>query len=119
VKAAGGAGSSAWRRWLPTLPVLQWGRQYNRDTLASDGVAAAIVTIMLIPQSLAYAMLAGLVARIMLMPVGLLEQAPVAARMLAVALATVIMVWRHPRFGGLVPALVLGCVLLGGMSALG
>jgi branched-subunit amino acid transport protein len=67
----------------------------------------------------AYAMLAGLVARIMLMPVGLLEQAPVAARMLAVALATVIMVWRHPRFGGLVPALVLGCVLLGGMSALG
>lgn len=67
----------------------------------------------------AYAMLAGLVARIMLMPVGLLEQAPVAARMLAVALATAIMVWRHPRFGGLVPALVLGCVLLGGVSALG
>ncbi|MBU6270551.1 MAG: sulfate permease [Betaproteobacteria bacterium] len=50
----------AWRRWLPDLPVLQWGREYRRDTLVSDLVAALIVTLMLIPQSLAYAMLAGL-----------------------------------------------------------
>ncbi len=42
------------------LPILDWGRRYNRDTLAADGVAALIVTIMLIPQSLAYASLAGL-----------------------------------------------------------
>lgn len=49
-----------WRQWLPSLPVLQWGRAYKRETLVSDGVAAFIVTIMLIPQSLAYAMLAGL-----------------------------------------------------------
>ena len=42
------------------LPVLDWGRRYDRQTLTSDLVAAAIVTIMLIPQSLAYAMLAGL-----------------------------------------------------------
>ena len=49
-----------WRRVLPSLPVLQWGRAYNREALVSDGVAALIVTIMLIPQSLAYAMLAGL-----------------------------------------------------------
>ena len=47
-------------RWLPTLPILAWGRQYNRTTLTSDLVAALIVTIMLIPQSLAYALLAGL-----------------------------------------------------------
>ena len=52
--------TSTWRHWLPSLPVLQWGRAYNRDTLLGDGVAALIVTIMLIPQSLAYAMLAGL-----------------------------------------------------------
>ena len=52
--------STTWRQWLPSLPVLQWGRAYDRDTLVSDGVAALIVTIMLIPQSLAYAMLAGL-----------------------------------------------------------
>lgn len=44
----------------PDLPVLQWGAQYNRELLVSDLVAAMIVTIMLIPQSLAYAMLAGL-----------------------------------------------------------
>lgn len=42
------------------LPILAWGRSYDRQTLVSDGVAAGIVTIMLIPQSLAYAMLAGL-----------------------------------------------------------
>ena len=45
---------------LPSLPILGWGRQYKRDTLISDLVAALIVTIMLIPQSLAYALLAGL-----------------------------------------------------------
>jgi SulP family sulfate permease len=42
------------------LPILDWGRCYDRATLTDDMVAAAIVTIMLIPQSLAYAMLAGL-----------------------------------------------------------
>jgi SulP family sulfate permease len=42
------------------FPILDWGRRYNRQTLTSDLVAAIIVTIMLIPQSLAYALLAGL-----------------------------------------------------------
>ena len=42
------------------LPIFDWGRDYNRTVLTNDLVAAAIVTIMLIPQSLAYAMLAGL-----------------------------------------------------------
>ena len=49
-----------WTRWLPSLPILDWGRRYDRDTLTGDLVAALIVTIMLIPQSLAYALLAGL-----------------------------------------------------------
>ncbi|MBO9467902.1 sulfate permease [Tropicibacter sp. R15_0] len=44
------------------LPILEWAKTYNRDTAVSDGVAAVIVTIMLIPQSLAYALLAGLPA---------------------------------------------------------
>ena len=48
------------RNWLPSLPILTWGRRYDRATCVRDGVAAIIVTIMLIPQSLAYAMLAGL-----------------------------------------------------------
>ena len=42
------------------LPILQWGRSYGRAELSADMVAAVIVTIMLIPQSLAYALLAGL-----------------------------------------------------------
>jgi SulP family sulfate permease len=42
------------------LPILDWGRRYDRQALTSDLVAAVIVTIMLIPQSLAYALLAGL-----------------------------------------------------------
>ncbi|MEP1210814.1 sulfate permease [Parasphingorhabdus sp.] len=42
------------------LPILDWGSRYTSSTLTNDGVAAIIVTIMLIPQSLAYAMLAGL-----------------------------------------------------------
>ncbi|MCR8550859.1 sulfate permease [Salipiger sp. P9] len=44
------------------LPILTWARTYDRDTATSDLVAAVIVTIMLIPQSLAYALLAGLPA---------------------------------------------------------
>lgn len=56
---------------LPTLnlkyiqgyfPILEWSKTYDKDTLTSDLVAAVIVTIMLIPQSLAYALLAGLPA---------------------------------------------------------
>jgi len=42
------------------FPILQWGRSYDRQKLTNDLLAAVIVTIMLIPQSLAYAMLAGL-----------------------------------------------------------
>jgi SulP family sulfate permease len=44
------------------LPILDWAGSYTRDTATSDLVAALIVTIMLIPQSLAYALLAGLPA---------------------------------------------------------
>ena len=42
------------------LPILEWGRRYDRATAGGDLFAAVIVTIMLIPQSLAYALLAGL-----------------------------------------------------------
>lgn len=42
------------------IPVLDWGRTYDRKAFSNDMIAALIVTIMLIPQSLAYALLAGL-----------------------------------------------------------
>jgi hypothetical protein len=44
-------------RWLP---VLSWGSTYDRGQWSAGMLAASIATLMLIPQSLAYAMLAGL-----------------------------------------------------------
>jgi SulP family sulfate permease len=51
---------AALRRWLPSVPILVWGRAYSQESFTHDLVAALIVTVMLIPQSLAYALLAGL-----------------------------------------------------------
>ncbi|MDP3517611.1 MAG: sulfate permease [Pseudohongiella sp.] len=45
------------KRWLP---ILEWGAQYKGRQFADDFLAAVIVMVMLVPQSLAYAMLAGL-----------------------------------------------------------
>ena len=54
----------SWKPALPRLPILEWGRTYDQSTLLDDAVAAGIVTVMLIPQSLAYALLAGLPAEV-------------------------------------------------------
>jgi SulP family sulfate permease len=58
--SAAGPSATGWRRVAGYLPVLEWSRTYNRHVLTSDLMAAVIVTVMLIPQSLAYALLAGL-----------------------------------------------------------
>lgn len=50
----------SWKPAFPRLTVLDWTRGYRGGALVDDSVAAAIVTIMVIPQSLAYALLAGL-----------------------------------------------------------
>lgn len=42
-------------KWLPP-----WLRRYGRQQAVQDGIAGLIVTVLLVPQSLAYAMLAGL-----------------------------------------------------------
>ncbi|WP_297770438.1 sulfate permease [uncultured Alcanivorax sp.] len=44
-------------RWLPAS---DWLATYNREQAAGDVLAAIIVTILLVPQGLAYAMLAGM-----------------------------------------------------------
>ncbi len=44
------------------FPILKWSKSYTYKEFVDDFLAAIIVTIMLIPQSLAYAMLAGLPA---------------------------------------------------------
>ncbi|GHG81211.1 SulP family inorganic anion transporter [Pseudodonghicola xiamenensis] len=56
--------SSRLARLTSYLPILDWGRRYGRADLTGDLIAAVIVTIMLIPQSLAYALLAGLPAEV-------------------------------------------------------
>jgi SulP family sulfate permease len=48
------------RRLAPFLPILDWAPRYTRADAVADLFAAVIVTVMLVPQSLAYAMLAGL-----------------------------------------------------------
>lgn len=45
---------------LSLFPILSWLQQYKKETLISDGVAGLIVAVMLVPQGMAYAFLAGL-----------------------------------------------------------
>ena len=47
-------------RFHTVLPILSWVTGYSKSLFIGDLVAAIIVTFMLIPQSLAYALLAGL-----------------------------------------------------------
>ena len=49
---------------LHKIPAMAWLANYNKTHLSADLIAACIVTVMLIPQSLAYAMLAGLPAEL-------------------------------------------------------
>jgi SulP family sulfate permease len=49
-------------RLANALPCLSWAKTYDREAFVNDLIASVIVTIMLIPQSLAYALLAGLPA---------------------------------------------------------
>lgn len=42
------------------FPILDWIKTYNKQSFFNDFTASIIVTIMLVPQSMAYAMLAGL-----------------------------------------------------------
>ncbi|PJF20529.1 MAG: sodium-independent anion transporter, partial [Phototrophicales bacterium] len=46
--------------WMTLFPFLIWLRQYRRVDLPGDVVAGLTVATMLIPQSMAYALLAGL-----------------------------------------------------------
>ncbi|MGS0466096.1 SulP family inorganic anion transporter [Cobetia marina] len=48
-------------RWLP---LAGWLAQYDRQSLGRDLLAAVIVSVMLVPQALAYALLAGLPAQV-------------------------------------------------------
>lgn len=58
--ARSGSSPSRLDRLARYLPVFEWGRTYGVTIFTDDLMAAVIVTIMLVPQALAYAMLAGL-----------------------------------------------------------
>lgn len=50
-----------WRQQLERIvPIVEWLPRYQRDQFSSDLVAGIIVAVMLVPQGMAYAMLAGL-----------------------------------------------------------
>jgi sulfate permease, SulP family len=56
-----GSSSSSWQQRFGSLfPVLEWLPRYRRDQFSSDLIAGIIVAVMLVPQGMAYAMLAGL-----------------------------------------------------------
>ena len=52
--------SSWWTHLRRYLPILDWGLHYQSADLVGDVMAGSIVAVMLIPQGMAYAMLAGL-----------------------------------------------------------
>ncbi len=55
------SGCGAYRSWLTRLvPALVWLRHYERKHLPGDALAGVIVATLLIPQGMAYALLAGL-----------------------------------------------------------
>jgi SulP family sulfate permease len=109
-------------------PILKWGRTYDRNALTGDLLAAVIVTIMLIPQSLAYALLAGLppeaglyasIAPIILYAIFGTSRALAVGPVAVVSLMTAAAIWkyRRPRHHGYaVAALTLaalsGAILL-------
>jgi SulP family sulfate permease len=46
--------------WMRFLPISSWLKTYNREDLNGDLIAGVITAILLVPQAIAYAMLAGL-----------------------------------------------------------
>lgn len=58
---AHGAEGRSLSRWLP---LIGWLQDYDRQSFGRDLLAAVIVSVMLVPQALAYALLAGLPAQV-------------------------------------------------------
>lgn len=51
-----------WRWLLGALPLGRWLQNYHRDTFARDCVAGVVVSIVMVPQCMGYALLAGMPA---------------------------------------------------------
>lgn len=113
---------AAWRR---ALPILDWGSRYSPATFSNDLLAAVIVTIMLIPQSPAYGLLAGLPAEVGLYA-SILPLVACAvfgtSQTLAVGPVSVISLMTASAIGAITPAMqvhpVVAAVLLAFMSGI-
>jgi SulP family sulfate permease len=46
-------------KWQQYVPILKWRRDYNRGLFSSDSIAALIVAVIMVPQALAFALVAG------------------------------------------------------------
>ena len=79
--------AARWQAFLPSLPALQWGRHYDRSTLSRDRLAACIVPVMLFPQSLAYAVLAGVILLLVASAANIFLQIP--AMMIAISVIAI------------------------------
>lgn len=104
------------------VPALRWGRYYRREQAIHDLMAAVMVTLMLVPQALAYAILAGLPPQVglyaSLVPLlvyallgtsSTLAVGPVAVAALMTATAIAPYSARDPALG-LQAALILACL---------
>ena len=56
----GRATASARGSGVPALPIIGWLRNYQRADLGADLVAGLTTAVMLVPQAMGYALLAGL-----------------------------------------------------------
>lgn len=122
--------------WQKYLPILQWAPHYQRQQAVHDLTAAVIVTLMMVPQALAYAILSGLppqiglyasllplVAYALLGTSSTLAVGPVAVAALMTATAIAPYSAQDPALG-LQAAVVLACLsglllLLAGVLKLG
>lgn len=103
------------------LPIAVWGRGYGRRELLADGTAAAVVTLLLIPQSLALALLAGMPAETGLYA----SMAPVllyalfgSSRVMAVGPTAITSLMTATAIGGLAASGSVGYAAAAGLLAL-
>ncbi len=105
------------------LPVLDWLPRYRSADAPGDLIAGAVVAVMLVPQGMAYAMLAGLPPQIGLyasiVPL-ILYGAFGSSRTLSVAPVAIVSLMVASTLGGLAeagtPAYVAGALVLAGLS---
>lgn len=63
IPSASSPKQGVWARYLPLAKDSLWWLRYQREDLPGDLIAGVVSAILLVPQSMAYALLAGLPPR--------------------------------------------------------